>query len=247
MLKGRQFDLTKWFENNPLGQYLKAQEMMFFQKALKDFNVENILHLGQFSDDLKDLNLKQHQTTRTQHFIYQSESLPADILAMPLASAWAEQTFDLIILAHQLDKLDILTPDEHSFFWQEIHRILRPNGVVVLTAFNPYSLWRLAWGEMPNVCQSVSLSQTKSHLNQQGFQVIQGQFINYLPPIASKQVIHYLDFMEKVGNRWFPHGSAVYGLMARKQMVQIRPLHENQSAFEMILEPNLGLTRDSSV
>lgn len=242
MLKGRQFDLDKWFENNALGQYLKAQEISFFQKALNDFNVENILQLGQFSDDLKDL--KRHQITQTHHFIYQSESLPADILAMPLVSAWAEQTFDLIILAHQLE---ILTPDERPFFWQEIHRILRPNGVVVLTAFNPYSLWRLAWGKMPNVRESVSLSQTKFHLNQQGFQVIQGQFINYLPPISSKQVIHYLDFMEKVGNRWFPHGSAVYGLMARKQMVQIRPLHENQSAFEMILEPNLGLTRDSSV
>jgi SAM-dependent methyltransferase len=54
-------------------------------------------------------------------------------------------SFDAVVMA--FNGMDYVIPDESRFrAWQEIHRLLKPNGILIFSSHNPRSIWvRASW------------------------------------------------------------------------------------------------------
>ena len=68
------------------------------------------------------------------------------------------------------------------------------------------------------------LNRLKDWLNVLGMVVQQGQFMCYAPACQSEQRLRRFGFLDAMGNRWWPQAAAVYGLVAVKRVVYLRPL-----------------------
>lgn len=226
-----QFNLNT-FQNTPLGKNLFEQEQSFIQSCIAHLLPERILQVG---ISVGDFRLPEKCVLLKQH-----HHAPADVLALSGQLPWQAQSFDVLVAAHGLDSNRAVL--NHLNEWW---RVLKPNGRLILTGFNPYSWWRLgSKNHMPNVAQGVALSELKSLLAAHAWQIEQGRFMNYLPPINSQIMVDKLNFLELVGNRWLPHGAAAYGLVLRKEVAGVLPADGAVWADELAAEPTFALARN---
>jgi SAM-dependent methyltransferase len=138
---------------------------------------------------------------------------------------FASQSIDLLVLPHVLD------------FAQEPHRVLReadrvlvPEGQIIITGFNPASLWgtRHWMGRLglrpflPASSQMIALPRLKDWLKLLSFDVNRGRFGCYAPPVRSDSWIGRWSFLEKAGDRWWPVLGSVYTLTAVKRVHGMR-------------------------
>ena len=147
--------------------------------------------------------------------------LAADPMQLPLAS----QSVDLVVLPHALES----AADPHLVL-REAERVLIPEGQLVISGFNPLSLWRLRqmftreeagapWDE-----QYIGLLRLKDWLKLLGFELNGGRFGCYAPPVAGAQWRRRFAFMESAGARWWPILGGVYVVRAVKRVHGMRVL-----------------------
>ena len=85
---------------------------------------------------------------------------------------------------------------------------LMPEGSIVISGFNPLSLWgmkRLLWGrrdQLPWSGRFIGLLRLRDWLHLLGFELNGGRFGCYAPPFASSRWMERSGFMEKAGDRW---------------------------------------------
>ena len=138
---------------------------------------------------------------------------------------FASQSIDLLVLPHVLE------------FAQEPHRVLReadrvlvPEGQIIITGFNPASLWgtRHWMGRLglrpylPPESQMIALPRLKDWLKLLSFEVHRGRFGCYVPPVRSDSWLERWGFLEKAGDRWWPVLGNVYALTAIKRVHGMR-------------------------
>ncbi len=227
--------LPAWLVQNPLGRYLRVQENLFFQAALTDRQPENLLLLGAAAAlfDLAPLPALA---------VHQASELPADVLAGSLKTPWPDAFFDCVLAAHPCYQAD-----QAAVFLAEMHRIVCPQGCLLLTGFNPHSLWRLDVGRrrVPDVSGCLPLPVLKPHLAAAGWHIESGRFLNYLPPVRSERAVRLWNFMEAAGNRWWPHAAAVYALVLSKRVAA--PILPERSPQNVLLpEAAFGLSRQGA-
>jgi hypothetical protein len=101
-------------------------------------------------------------------------------------------------------------------------------GQIVITGFNPLSLWGLrralpsAQSQMPFQGQFIGLHRLKDWLTLLGLELNGGRFGCYAPPFANATWLRRAAFMEKAGDRWWPIAGAVYAVRAIKRVVGAR-------------------------
>ncbi len=133
---------------------------------------------------------------------------------------FATQSIDLLVLPHTLE----LTPEPHRLL-REAARTLLPEGQMVMTGFNPCSLWgvrhalgyKLRHPWMPTPHPLIALSRLKDWLKLLGLQPNQGRFGIYAPPFYTERWLNRCHFLEPAGNRWWPIFGAVYIITAIKR------------------------------
>lgn len=138
---------------------------------------------------------------------------------------FASQSVDLVVLPHVLE----FAEEPHRVL-REVDRVLLPEGQVVLTGFNPASLWGLHHAmRRVGVCpflppggQLISLRRIKDWLKLLSFEVQRGRFGCYLPWARTERWIGRWAFMEKAGDRWWPVLGSVYALAAVKRVHGMR-------------------------
>ncbi len=227
--------LSAWLAQSPLGRYLYAQENRFFQAALADRQPENLLLLG----SLGRLFALPPLSGLTVH---QDAQPPADVLAGSLKTPWPDVFFDCVLAAHPS-----WGADQAAVFLAEMHRIIRPQGCLLLTGFNPYSLWRLdrCRKRVPDVSGCLPLPVLKSRLAETGWHIESGRFLNYLPSLRSERALRFWRFMEAAGDRWWPHAAAVYALVLSKRVAA--PILPERSPQNVLLpEAAFGLSRQGA-
>lgn len=221
------------FQYTPLGKYLFEQEQLFVQSSIMHVLPERILQIGGWLDNFR---LPERKCV----YLRQDIHTPAHVIAHALHLPWQTQSFDVLVVAHGLDGVGQVLP-----YLTEWWRVLKPNGRLILTGFNPYSWWRWGgYGDIPKVAHSLPLHELKVLLEANHWQIEQGRFLNYLPPVNTQTVIDKLGFLEAVGNRWLPHGAAAYGLMLRKEVAGVRPNTEVQWNEELADGAVLALARN---
>lgn len=164
---------------------------------------------------------------------------------------FASQSIDLLVLPHALEFAD----DPHRVL-REVERVLMPEGQVVISGFNPISLWgmrQLAGRSfnapfLPSEGQFLALKRLKDWLKLLGFEVNRGHFGCYRPPFRAEAWQGRFGFMEGAGRRWWPFCGAVYMVHAIKRVQGMRligPAWKDKKRAAPALQPSVNRSRES--
>jgi SAM-dependent methyltransferase len=225
--------LSEWF-TTPKGDYILHWEQAQFNSAVEDVFGFNAVQVGLPQVDL----LRQNRIPLRTHVGLESASeLVADSGALPLATG----SVDLVLLPHVLE----FSAHPHRIL-REASRVLTHDGHIVISGFNPLSLWglkrTLGFGrhEFPWCGRFIGLLRLKDWLQLLGFELNGGRFGRYAPPFAQAKWLQRSAFMEKAGDRWWPIAGGVYVVRAVKRTVGMRlvmPSWRSQSAAAKALSP----------
>lgn len=141
------------------------------------------------------------------------------------ALPFADQSLDLVGLPHVLEFAD----DPHRVL-REVERVLRPEGRVMVSGFNPASLWgaRQLVGRavsspfLPAELQFIGLPRLRDWFKLLGMEMDRGRFGCYRPAVKSERWLERTRFMEPAGDRWWPICGAVYFVSAIKRVPGMR-------------------------
>lgn len=206
--------LSGWFTTS-LGHYLLQREQAYFDRTVADIFGFHALQVGlpEFAF------LGQSRIVSRWTLDYDP---PADILADPHALPFAENALDLLVLPHALE----FTDDPHLML-REAHRVIRPEGQIVVSGFNPFSLFGakryFGRGSTPPWNGNfIALYRVKDWLALLGFDVVGGRLDCYVPPFAQDKWLSRFGFVERAGDRWWPIAGGVYFLRATKRILGMR-------------------------
>lgn len=204
----------EWY-GSPLGQYLLGREQEYFDAAVVDIFGYNALQLGLSGHDLLQAN---RIPLRLRVDAAGPVQLRADFRDLPVTSG----SIDLVLLPHVLEFSD----QPHQVV-REVARVLRPEGHVVISCFNPWSLWGLRRmfdirGKYPWRGRFINLQRLKDWLTLLGLEITAGRMGCYAPPFVQQKWLDRFGFMEKTGDRWWPIAGGVYFLQAVKRVRGMR-------------------------
>ena len=208
-------NLADWFET-PKGEYVLRWERSQFESAVEDVFGFNAVQIGLPRVDL----LRQNRIPlRTRLGLDLESDLLADSGALPLATG----SVDLVVLPHVLE----FSAHPHRIL-REAARVLTHDGQIVISGFNPLSLWglksALGFGrhEYPWCGRYIGLLRLKDWLQLLSFELNGGRFGCYAPPFAQAHWLERSAFMEKAGDRWWPIAGGVYVVRAIKRTIGMR-------------------------
>lgn len=156
-------------------------------------------------------------------------ALRCDFEALP----FPDQSIDLVLVPHALE----LARDPHHTL-RDVERVLRPEGRVVITGFNPASLWglrqrggqlrrRAGFGAdvptyLPGDAELIGYRRLRDWLRLLGFEVEAGHFGCWTAPLHSETWLQRTAALDRLGDRWWPVLGAAYMLQACKRVRGMR-------------------------
>ncbi|RVT50628.1 methyltransferase domain-containing protein [Rubrivivax albus] len=235
-------ELGAWLQSPP-GRYLLAWEQDRLDHDVADAFGFHALQLGMPELDGLRANRMPHRWVASD-VLSTPEPLPApppadgisttqldgdrvhlrsefDALPFPAGS------LDLVVLPHSLE----LARDPHLTL-REVERVLMPEGRLLITGFNPASLWglrqrvaRLRGAHdlfMPRAGDFIGYWRLRDWLRLLGFEVEVGRFGCWRPPCETERWLQRYAWMDPIGDRWWPVLGAVYYLHAVKRVRGMR-------------------------
>nr|WP_199064520.1 methyltransferase domain-containing protein [Chromobacterium sp. ASV5] len=204
-----------WLTGTELGSYLLAREQAYFDRAVADVFGFHAVQLG-----LPEVNFLRENRIAWQCRAGCCEG--ADVVCDPAFLPFETRSLDLLLLPHVLD----FTTQPHQVL-REAERVLMPEGRLILTGFNPVSLWgvrRLIQGRenAPWNGGFLSMVRIKDWLTLLELEPDGGGFMGYAPPLSRADWMRRFDFMEGAGERWWPLAAGVYGIEAVKRQRGMR-------------------------
>ena len=218
-------ELSEWFETPP-GQYILAWERAQFDAALANVFGYQAWQYGLAELDFLRANRMPFKGCVGVEIpsVEVAKRWQACVAANPEALPFASQSIDALVLAHAFE----CTHEPHHIL-REVERVLVPEGRVVISGFNPWSLWgaraRLPGMEpwLPHLPSAqVSLPRLKDWFKLLSFEVERGHFGCYAPTCRSEKWIKRWHFIEAAGQRWWSVGGAVYVVSAIKRVTSMR-------------------------
>lgn len=252
-MKSQIISFPDWLRTPP-GAYLLNWEQAQFDQTVTDIFGYHALQLGlpeldallvnrmphrwlatdtlppQVSADLPHLTASNHADGQSAELSISSRKVAflTDSGALP----FAESSLDLVVLPHTLE----LSSDPHATL-REVERVLVPEGRVVISGFNPVSLWGLgrrhyrstAMGTvpppyLPGTGEFIGYWRLRDWLRLLNFEVESARFGCYRPAFASQRWLDRFHWMDAAGERWWPIFGAVYFLGAVKRVHGVRLL-----------------------
>lgn len=208
-------DETAWFAS-PLGRYLAEREQAYHDHAVADIFGFNAVQLGSLQHDLL-------RASRIPFRFRAGLAGEATVLTDSTQLPFASQSMDLLLLPHLLEFSD----HPHQIL-REAERILMPEGQIIISAYNPFSLWGL-WRSLPYNRRAypwhgrfIGLSRVKDWLALLGFEVVGGRMCAYAPPLQNEKWLRKFEFMEAAGDRWWALAGGVYFIQAKKRVHGMR-------------------------
>ena len=217
-------DLAHWLQTDP-GQYVQRWEQTCIDTLVADVFGYHALQVGMPGLDLLRANRMPFKAyAGSQAPLVLASDRSGIVLAEPEALPFDSQSVDLLILAHGLEA----SAHPHQVL-REVERVLMPEGRVVISGFNPWSLWGLRnrvpyltpWLPQPQMAQ-VSLPRLKDWLKLLSFEIELGNFGCYVPPFRTAKWLERFSFAEAAGNRWWPVCGALYVVSAVKRVSGMR-------------------------
>ena len=217
----------KWLQSPP-GRYVLAWEQKCFDQIVADVFGFHAVQIGlpQINTLLENrmplqVLLMHSNDSREYAARFQWHLIEGNSSELPFAN----ESLDLVVLPHVLE----FATDPHQIL-REVDRVLRPEGRLIISGFNPASLWgarqycsRLIGSPyLPRDGQFISLIRIKDWLKLLNFSLDRGHFGCYKLPLQGQSSMGRMDFLESMGNRWWPIFGAVFLVSAIKRQQGIR-------------------------
>ena len=211
-----------WFERTP-GRLMLDAEIEYLSRRLPSMFGYELLQVGQLG--ARDMLSASLILNRTVIDIDQGASgaglprLHARADALPVAS----DSVDVVLLPHVLEFEN--RPHEAL---REAQRVLVPEGNLLITGFNPWSmmgLWRKVLGQrgdVPPWCGTfLGLNRVKDWLALLGLDVTQVDSFFFRPPFRSRQVMERLGNLETICAKAGGMFGGLYIISARKRVTTL--------------------------
>jgi SAM-dependent methyltransferase len=154
------------------------------------------------------------------------------------------QSLDLVVLPHALE----FAADPHQVL-REVDRVLRPEGRLIVTGFNPVSLWgarQLALRPvlrpfLPGEGQVIAVPRLRDWCKLLGLEADRARYGCWRPPCRTQLWLDRTRFMESVGDRWWPICGATYLIAATKRVRGMRligPAWKTSKARRALVVPS---------
>ncbi|MDB1144937.1 MAG: methyltransferase domain-containing protein [Alcaligenaceae bacterium] len=237
--------LQTWFQSQQ-GQYVLNWEIKKIHQLTKNITGHTAVQIG-----LSEHNLLLQSPMLNKVYIEPAEHTkierhithcPPDILSLDDAST------DLVILAHTLE----ITSNPYDTL-KEVQRILKPSGRMITIGFNPYSLWTLTqW--LPYKRETfpfkrktfVPVKTLQGWIQQLGLTIDHGEFGLYIPILQKTTHIKRWDFLNKMGDRWWPSLSGLYIVSACMQPFCMTPTGVIKERIKQRLQQHTALAPNST-
>ncbi|MEY5100112.1 MAG: hypothetical protein RJA36_2831 [Pseudomonadota bacterium] len=229
--------LTAWFATPP-GRYLLHWERERFEAAVANLFGYHALQLGLPELDALQGNRIPHRWLALPEDMATGAAVaPARGVALVTHAAalpFAANSLDLLVLPHTLE----FSADPHTVL-REVERVLVPEGRVVISGFNPASLWglrhwRTRWagrlgcsGELarpflPESGDFIGPWRVRDWLRLLSFELESEAMGCWRPAVRSEKWLQRCAWMDRAGARWWPMLGGVYFLVAVKR---VRGMH----------------------
>jgi len=148
-----------------------------------------------------------------------------DYAALPIAT----DSSDLVVLAHALSQ----TAQPHALL-REAHRVLIPDGKLVIIDFNPVSLWGLrhlfqSWlDDAPWAGHYYTARRLKDWASLLGFELLQHQRSGHVLPLGFSALIRRSRLFSKFSGRWLDFSGAVNVLVFEKTTIPLTPVRNRR-------------------
>lgn len=220
-------NLQNWLLNTPHGRYILANERVFYHNF-----VHNVFGYYAIQVGFPQINLLQNNKIQ-QHYIL-GKDIKCDLQFLPFKN----NSVDLIICPHILE-----FSENYPHLLEEFYRILIPDGKLILTCFNNNLFSNIL--KKPAALAAgnfIKLNTLKYQLNSLNFRIAGGKFFCYRPLLSNHNIFSKLDWLEKVGDRWFPTSANVFGLTVIKDKFALTPLRTTPQTATPKFKPSLGIT-----
>ena len=198
-----------WLET-PQGRYLLGWEQAELDRVVADIFGYYAVQLGLPQVPLLGANRMPHRVVCAPE--------DADVRANAFELPFATASLDLVVLPHVLE----FSPHPHRVL-REVERVLVPEGSVVISGFNPLSLWGLRrlvarrGAEAPWSGHYRSAMRIRDWLTLLGFEIQESRFGCYAPPLRTPRWLERWGCVDRAGSRWWPVLGAVYTVVAVKR------------------------------
>lgn len=221
--------LQQWLLYTPHGRYTLLNERKFYQSVVHNVFGYHSLQIG-----LPEIDFLKGNKINSRFIV--GKDIKCHLGYLPFEN----NSIDLIVCPHALE----FTPN-YEYVLEEFHRILIPKGRLILTIFNRSSFF--SYQARKNIylkdMSPIKLATIKQQLYNSRLNIQGGKFLGYCPIINSEKTLSQLDFIDKIGDRWFPTFANVFGLIAIKDVVRHIPLNKSPALYEHKLSPVLGTVK----
>lgn len=211
-----------WLKQESLGQYLLNLEAKKLASQLSKHLGKHALLVGVPAQSplLQIINFP---------FLWLTSAFRGDTKASGLiesdmhALAILTGNIDLAIVPHTLDFID-----HPRQLLSEVCRVVKPEGLVAVCGFNPYSLWGMKkyfphQNKTPWCGSFVSASQIKKWLNLADFQIESTTYHLYFPPWEKMNNVEH-PWLETFASLCFPFLGGIYIVIARAKVTPLTPI-----------------------
>ncbi len=220
------------------GSAVALAELSAAREILPNIFGYHLLQVGHCLPELLDLSRISHRVLCEIDVGSVGGQLAARADAWPIAT----NSVDAVILPHTLE----FVSNAHAVL-REAERVLIGEGSLVVLGFNPWSLFgvyrqALGWrGIAPWSGRFLSLSRIKDWLELLSFDLENIVRVSYRLPLRHPRWHRRGEFIERLGQHFWPVFSNIYLVHARKRVVSLRPiraaLRSKRLATGGIIEP----------
>ncbi|MBX3708909.1 MAG: methyltransferase domain-containing protein [Gammaproteobacteria bacterium] len=215
---------NQWLSQQFLGkQLLEAEEQHFARLLERHFGKHGVLigvpHQYNLLNSTK-ISCLSILTPLANHN-KKTGYIEGDFHELPLLTG----SIDLVILPHTLEFID--NPRQ---LLSEACRIIKPEGLMIISGFNPYSLWGLKKllskhkKSMPWNVNLIHPQKIKNWLQLADFVLEKQESALLTLPFNRSKWYKKLQFLEKIGGKLFPMFGSIYVIIARAKVVPLTPI-----------------------
>ncbi|MDO4878936.1 MAG: generic methyl-transferase [Neisseria sp.] len=192
----------EWFENSSTGRYAAACELDFFQRQTAETPFQTALQTS------------LPQWLLSGQALCNGRDLFADAAALPFPAC----SMGMLLLPHTLEETGA-----YRETLKEAYRVLQDEGLMVLTGFNPHSVWRILYRaegkSLPGQSGHITFHELKSAVSEAGFDLAATEWLACWPAVENGRP-----------TTGWPAVAMIYGITAVKQRAGVHPLQEELPA-----------------